>query len=205
MYIIEYRKIPKKSILVFIIIFINGILKSQDLNNNRIGIDLFGCQNVVANNDFNLSKSFHTISGYQIGLTYVRLINDNIHFETGIQFTNNYFRIDKSIELFNNYWKRLERKEVVGMPFSLILQSSKGYFISSGVQIDVEVNHWTKLLIDDQSGIGFILSAGRNFHVSENLYMAFAPTCKIHSLVPISNEKVIEYGFKMNLLFGFLK
>ncbi len=158
---------------------------------------------------YNSSDFFHSADGILFGLSYIRVITPHFQFETGAYFSRNKFEIDKTIPRPNTEWSRIERKEIVSIPFSLVLVSQNAFYISFGPQIDFEVNHWTRLLIQNQSGIGLNLAVGKTLHLADNFYLSLSPTAKIHNIVPfqseIKNIKAIEFGFQVSLTYGFLQ
>ncbi len=181
-------------------------VSAQDLNNNYIGVHVYSGFNNVLNDEYKESSDFHSDKGFLIGLSYYRAVNDYIMWESGFNFSRNFYSV--TVELDNERWSKVQPLEIIGLPLLFLAKSSNGFFVSAGMQLDIEVNHWTKHIISNQSGLGANLSVGKIFHVSENYYILMAPICKIHSIIPFNNGskyKSVEYGIKITFNYGFLQ
>ncbi|BDX38754.1 hypothetical protein CYCD_21090 [Tenuifilaceae bacterium CYCD] len=179
---------------------------TQDLNNNHIGVIYYSGASTVLRNDLSKSNDFRNGHGYLVGISYYRVYNDYILWESGINFSRNYYRVTK--ELDNYRWSTSQPLEIVSIPISLLIKTRQGFFVSPGVQLDLEVNHWTKYIISNQSGLGCCFSIGKIFHISENYYLLMAPIVKVHSIISFGDfpeYRSMEYGVKFVISYGFLQ
>lgn len=200
-----------KATLFLLLLFSFTSSFAQDLNNNQLGLVFTPCLNKV----YQFQENFHEDSefegkyGFTIGIKYIRIVGNNLWIETGINYSEIRIYLKTKVTLINEYYPRKERRDMLTIPVNLHIKNNNGYFISLGPQLDLEINAWTRSMVNNQSGVGFNIGLGKYFHITENIYFSSAITVKAHALIPfyeVSNhQRLFEYGLKFDINYGFLQ
>jgi hypothetical protein len=201
----------RKIFIITFIVFIFKVSAAQDIENNHIGLTVAPCFNQI----YRFSDSFHEDADFEgkygilFGLKYSRVLTKNLIIETGLSYSEMIINIKPTLDLpqYRDYPSK-EARNMLTIPLHLTIKNKEGYFLIMGPQFDLEVNKWTRLLVNDQSGIGFILGIGKYFRLSDNTFISIAPLFKAHALIPFSevanHQRIFEYGIKIDLNYSLL-
>ncbi len=203
----------QRNIFLIILATVFGCVKSygQDLNNNRIGISLIPVYTECykLNGSFEKDARINGEQGFNIGFKYLRFINSKYQFETGLNYSKIYVYLKEEIQVIHQYISRTEQHNILSLPVGIQRSFKGGFFLLVGGHINLELNEWTYLEVDSQDGIGFYVSAGKVFHISENVYIGIAPVVKVYSIIAFKDkadhQSLIDFGIRVDLSYGFLR
>ncbi len=204
----------RRGILLILMILTGSYLKGQeqDLNNNHIGITLLPVYTECyrkSNKSFKKDNRINGEYGFNIGFKYLRFINKKYQLESGVNYSKIYVYLTEEIKLDNEYISRTEQHNILSFPVGIQRSFRGGFFLSVGSHINLELNEWTYLEVDSQDGIGFYVSAGKAFRISENIYIGISPIVKVYSVIAFKdkadNQNLIDFGIRMDLSYGFLR
>ena len=181
--------------LTFILCLLSFASISQ-VDTKRNQIDILGnyFQNDVARfTELNGVGSVDDGKGYCFGINYSRKVANKLWVNSGINYlkTSNDFNPAPTGEPRPTI-EDIESK-LLRIPVKIRYDILKWFYLKTGLTVDYQFNNLSGKYIDNQSGIGYSLSAGINLNLSELIYFNIEPELGITSLIPFNSERYQQH------------
>ena len=145
---------------------------------------------------------------YCFGINYTAQIKKALEFETGIQMTFNKIKVSYQNDM--PYYPNILMPsptygniDLISIPVKARLSFLKYFFVTGGVLFDFETKNSVRdssnnQLINSQSGIGIVVSAGAKYDFKEHITVFTNLTIEDHGIYLYQK---LKYPFQINNLF----
>jgi hypothetical protein len=136
------------------------------------------------------------------GLTYLKLLNNWLVMETGIEFLKCEASVHSIIPGYSENF-RYGSVSLLNIPIGVRLNFLKYCFVNGGILFDVDVSQDSP--IDRQIGLGSQLGAGLKYDFKTGISLFINPYYKIHALIPAtfnnSNQHLLESAVRFGVTY----
>jgi hypothetical protein len=120
--------------------------------------------------------------GYTGSLDYLFVTNKRVDF--GIGLTYQISQVVIWIPDLSDFTPAHERIDLFSISFKTRVKLPNEFYLSFDPSLDKQVNYDRYHFADNQTGLGLSVGFGRNFRVSDGLFLNIEPRLWIHNLVP---------------------
>ncbi|WNB17853.1 outer membrane beta-barrel protein [Marivirga arenosa] len=151
------------------------------------------------------ASSYHHIQGNKIGLVYSYQMSDHFSLNSGLQYQQNWMQT-RNISSTGELQTWDFKVETINVPFLLHANILKYLFAEAGPLLNLQTNDVDAYGTDQQSGIGFSLAAGIQYHYNQ-FRVLIKPQSQIQSIIPFQKEnyhsRIISNSISVALTYSF--
>jgi hypothetical protein len=201
----SYKQMMKKSILLFLIVWIPTFLiysQNQPRKESifRPGLSFstlgkFGIFNLYQEDG---DPTFSSISFYSLGMSVFLKGKKMVEFESGIYYSDHLIVVDSPSSYYPNYYPD-QKIAIIEFPFNIRFDFPYCY-VSTGFLADLQLKNSNE--INDQSGLGFNTGFGVSYKFKCGVLVYAGPIFYMHNFFPIGEYKLSGRALKIGIAFN---
>jgi hypothetical protein len=202
----------KNPILFIFFILLSPTVLSQDKDfENKIITGVY--TNTGINQPVRLTRKyvtedvgpFHGGFSWSAGLKLSGMVSQKMRIEFAACYSVHKAGFELSPPIYPESKIYPETIKTFNLPVTLYRYMNNDFFLSAGTIIDFEIpgsSYW----IDSQTGIGFTIGAGKEFHI-QSFVIDIVPNLELHTLIPFDGvkyqQRLLVFGLKLGLGYCF--
>jgi hypothetical protein len=202
----------KNPILIIFFVLLSSTVISQDLDfEKKIMIGVY--TNTGINQPIRLTRKyvtedvgpFHGGFSWSAGPKFSGMLSQKMRIEFAACYTVHEVGFELSPPIYPESKIYPETIKTFSLPVTLYRYLNNNFFLTVGTIFDFEIprsSYW----IDSQSGIGFSIGAGKEFHI-ESIVIDLAPNLELHTVIPFDGveyqQRLLVFGLKLGLGYCF--
>jgi hypothetical protein len=161
---------------------------------------------IALNNPFAIGGPSQSAQpGFNISTDYLFRNDKKVSFGLGLSYQFNQVRWTGHHDN-NNFLPRTEKINLFSISFRSIFNFKRNFYLSLDPSVDLNSFYTSKLIIDNQTGLGLSLAFGKSIKIKKALLLNIEPRLWVHNIIPFQEEnshyRLTTTSLNIGVIFG---